>query len=315
MSFRQNIIKVFRDEYQVSILNKDYLKEITELLSLLRRHDESKNGDITSKICIKKDIRAMGTVICKGSGIFAGAQELKAFLDCFKNDVTPGISFIKNDGDRIKSGDILLTIQGNARQLLVIERTLLNLLQRMCGIASLTNEYVKMVPKNILICSTRKTVLGALDKRACFVGGGGTHRMNLGDAVMIKNNHINVFGGNYTELLGKLRNLRNGRFVDIEVRTDAEAVKVFEWITRTKNRQIKMPIVIMFDNFASNKLKALIMKLKKSFSIDDIILEASGGIMINNVSEYALSGVDIISIGELTHSVKALDLSMEIVPY
>lgn len=314
MDIKQNALDLFKDESLVNVMNKAYAHEVESILSVLFKSDKGNNGDITTKMLIDKDLMATASVISKDNGIFAGAQELKIFIAQFQKGKKLKASFLKNDGDKINSGDVLLTIKGNAWQILSIERTLLNLLQRLSGIASLTNKYVKKVPKNVLICATRKTVWGVLDKRACFIGGGGTHRMNLGDALLVKNNHIDLLNGNYDEVLKSIKKSNKGRFIDFEIRTKREAEKVFQWIKHNGRIISKIPVIVMFDNFNSEELRRLIKILNKKFGLKDIILEASGGINENNIKEYAKTGVDILSIGELTHSVKALDISMKIMP-
>jgi len=206
----------------------------------------------------------------------------------------------KKDGDKINKGDVIATMDGRASMLLQGERTALNLLQHMSGIATATNECVSLVEgTNVSIADTRKTIPGlrALQKYAVTCGGGKNHRYNLSDCAMLKDNHIDA-GGGITDTVQKLRE-KIGHTVKIEVETRNMA-EVKEAVEAGAD-------IIMLDNMSAAEMKEAV-----AYIDGRALTEASGNITAENIKEKALSGVDIISMGALTHSVKAFDISMRI---
>lgn len=206
----------------------------------------------------------------------------------------------KKDGDKINKGDVIATMDGRASMLLQGERTALNLLQHMSGIATATNECVSLVEgTNVSIADTRKTIPGlrALQKYAVTCGGGKNHRYNLSDCAMLKDNHIDA-GGGITATVQKLRE-KIGHTVKIEIETrNMDEVK--EAVEAGAD-------IIMLDNMSTQEMKEAV-----TYIDGRALTEASGNITAENIKEKALSGVDIISMGALTHSVKAFDISMRI---
>jgi nicotinate-nucleotide pyrophosphorylase (carboxylating) len=294
MSKKEKISKYFAQKNKLSMNDKNYFRQVKFLFDFFLREDLAGIGDITSNLFISEKSTAIAEIIVKKNGILAGLQEAKWFLR------QQGIKFQTkiNDGDKIKKGQIILKLSGKAKKILMAERTLLNVLQRMSGIASATAELVKKVNNKVLICPTRKTQWGLLDKRAVVCGGGGTHRLGLYDFILIKENHF--FDQN--NLTNKLPKYLTKTFWEIEVENEKQALE----IARLN------PSAIMFDDFAPLKIKEIIKKIKKISS--NIIFEASGGINEKNISQYANTGVDIISLGALTHSAKALDISLNLIP-
>lgn len=236
--------------------------------------------------------------VSKAQGILCGidvAMRVFTLLD-------PNCHFTvyKKDGDKIQQGDVIATMDGRASMLLQGERTALNLLQHMSGIATATNECVELVKgTNVSIADTRKTLPGirALQKYAVTCGGGKNHRFNLSDCAMLKDNHIDA-GGGITATVNKLRE-KIGHTVKIEVETRN--------MDEVKEAVAAGADIIMLDNMTATQMKEAV-----DYIDGRALTEASGNITAENIKEKALSGVDIISMGALTHSVKAFDISMKI---
>lgn len=257
-------------------------------------------GDVTTNACIAPHQKGNAIIYSKGSGIAAGV-ELAKFIFEFM-DTSVKVEIVSKDGSRLNKGDTILKIRGKVRPVLTSERMVLNCMQRMCGIATITNEVVNLV-KNfpVKIIDSRKTApqLRFLDKWAVRIGGAHNHRMGLYDAVMIKDNHIDFSGGieaainNTNQYLKKIKKKLN---IIIEARTLEHVHQIVG--TGGVDR-------ILLDNFTPAKLKEAVKIIDKKF-----FTEASGGITKNNVVAYAKTGVDYISMGSLTHSIKWLDLSL-----
>ena len=248
--------------------------------------------DITTNaiVPITKKIRAI--VVVKENGVIAGLDIVK---QAFK-ELDRKIIFIKkvNDGDFVKKGKIIAEIKGSARAVLTGERVALNILQRLSGIATLTRKFVKLAGK-IKIKDTRKTTPGLreLEKYAVKVGGGTNHRIRLDDAVLIKDNHIKI-AGSVTEAIRRAKKI--GKKIEVEV-TNMKELK--EAIGENADS-------ILLDNMTPNQIKKA-----KSFAKGKI-LEVSGGTNLKNIRSFAKTGVDYISVGALTHSPRALDMSLEV---
>lgn len=271
-----------------------------ELELVLKRFldEDVGNGDISSKLLPIKTIRAK--IISKQNAIIAGTNFAKMIFDlneCY-------VKVLKKDGENIKSGDTILIIKGIASTILKCERTVLNLLSRMSGIATHTNEIIqiaKNINPSIKIYATRKTAPGLryFDKEAVKIGGGMKHRMNLSETVMLKDNHIIVYGS-ITDLIKKAKS----KYEVIETEVD----NIEDAILATKSGSN----IIMLDNFSTHMINDTITKLLKLGIRKNIKIEASGGINIKNIHEYAKTNVDYISIGAITNSVIGIDLSLEI---
>ena len=265
-------------------------KELSKFLD-----EDLGKGDITSALLPKKKISAK--IISRESGIIAGVNYAKQIF------VSKGCSvkISKNDGSKIKKNDIILQVSGTPQAILSCERTALNLLSRMSGIATQTNLLVKKIQnKKTKLYATRKTAPGLrfFDKEAVKIGGGEKHRMRLDEMVMLKDNHLAV--GKLEELVQKA--LKKHKKIEVEVENQKDA------ITSAKlGAQI-----IMLDNFTPQQITKTISNLKKIGLRNKVILEASGGINQKNISNYSKTGVDIISVGAITNSVKGIDLSLEV---
>jgi nicotinate-nucleotide pyrophosphorylase (carboxylating) len=314
---RDKLVLEFWDRSnQLNIKNKQYRSFVEDLINKQLKEDIGK-GDITTDSLIdNKKIKVK--ITAKQDGIIAGIEEL-SLIDGFK------IKKYKKEGDKVKNNDIILEIEGNAKKILSYERTLLNIMQRMSGIATLTYNLNKKIGNNCFIAGTRKTILGLLDKKAVSVGHGLTHRLNLNDFILIKDNHLKILNHNIEKAL-KLANKNKTKYIEIEVKNEKEALRAAKTISNFKFNKM---FAILFDNMKCSMIKNTINKInnlinKKTINNiknknynnkklkNKILFEASGNINEKNIKEYSKTGVDVISLGMLTHSVKAFDLSLEI---
>lgn len=253
--------------------------------------------DSTADLLIDEDSVSSAYFVAKASGVIAGLEVALRVFTMLDPDMKIDCHF--KDGDEVKNGDIIAEFTGHTRLMLKAERTALNLLQHMSGIATYTNKCVKLVEgTNASIADTRKTLPGlrALQKYSVLAGGGRNHRYNLTDAAMLKDNHIDAYGG-ITAAVTALRS-KAGHMLQIEVETrNLDEVK--EAVDCGVN-------VIMLDNMDCETM-AQAVKLVNGRAK----LEASGNITLDNIAEVAKTGIDIISLGALTHSVQAFDISMK----
>ena len=252
-------------------------------------------GDITSALLDKKRITA--TIISREDAILAGVQYAK---EIFKIKGC-GVKVLKKDGTKIKPNQTIMSITGDAGEILTCERTALNLLTRMSGIATQTNQLVKKIPSKTKLYATRKTAPGLryFDKEAVEIGGGKKHRLRLDEMVMIKDNHI-VIEDSLLSLIKKAK--KKYKKFEVEVENIQDAVLAANMGAT----------IIMLDNFIPAQIKKTIQALKDQKLRNKVLLEASGGITSKNISKYGQTGVDIISVGSITNSVKGIDMSLEI---
>jgi len=257
-------------------------------------------GDITTDFFVPETLHATGRIIAREKAIVAGAA---AAADVFRQvDPSIEVRIIPPDGTEVAAGDVIIEIRGLARSILKAERVALNFLQRLCGIATLTRQFVDAVGNSsVKILDTRKTTPGlrALEKAAVVAGGGGNHRFGLYDMVLVKDNHLATFEG-LTSLAGRIRQLRQERpNIRIEVEADdLEQVRAFVELDGID--------VILLDNMTPAQIREAIALRR-----DSIKFEASGGVTLKNVNRIAATGVDYISIGSLTHAARAIDVGLE----
>lgn len=254
--------------------------------------------DITSESLFSSDDKGCGKFIVKADGVIAGMQVLKAAYDLF--DPSIEVNLHVQDGDRVNRGTCLATVCGPVAYLLSAERVILNLLQRLGGIATMTKKAVEQLNSTkTRICDTRKTTPGLrmLEKYAVRCGGGFNHRFGLYDAVMIKDNHI-AHAGSITKAVQKVKE-QLGHMVKIEIEIESKE-ELLEAIQSGVD-------VILLDNRTPEEVKEYV-----SLVPDSIITEASGGITLENIADFRDSGVDYISLGMLTHSTAALDISFNL---
>jgi nicotinate-nucleotide pyrophosphorylase (carboxylating) len=263
------------------------------------------SGDITTKLVVPAGRRAWGTLVAKGHLVLAGSE---LFTEVFRLlDPAIDVQISRPDGEELWPGEIPVRIAGQARTLLTGERVALNLLQRLSGIATVTRQYVEAVAgSGVCIVDTRKTTPGLrdLEKYAVRVGGGHNHRRDLGQAVLIKDNHIRLAGGVRPALEAAKPAVGKVSWIEVEVTSleelrDAVALK---------------PDMVLLDNMNPAEVRQAVCELRAADPTRNIRTEASGGITLENIRHYAEAGVDWISVGALTHSAPAVDLSFEVEP-
>jgi nicotinate-nucleotide pyrophosphorylase (carboxylating) len=261
-------------------------------------------GDLTSQYFVPADRHATGFIVAREAGVLSGGEV--AFEVFRQVDPAIEVSLLVEDGSRIAKGAYLIKVEGPARSLLTAERTALNFLQRMSGVASATRLYVDAVKgTNAGILDTRKTIPGwrYLDKLAVTHGGGVNHRMGLYDRVMVKDNHL-VAEGHLEELQEAIAKLK-AEHPGVEVELEADSLEQVEAFLGLKGVDH-----LLLDNMTPDELrKAVEMRGEKASPL----MEASGGVNLDTVADIAATGVDFISVGAITHSVKALDLALDFV--
>lgn len=266
--------------------------------------EDISGGDITSETLIPPDLIGKASIMMKEAGILAGGLVAKRTFH--RVDPSLKVKMLLKDGARVKPGDIVITISGKVINILKVERTALNFLQRLSGIASLTAQYVTRTEGfKSIITDTRKTTPGIrlLEKYAVLTGGGKNHRFHLADGILIKDNHLAALRAMDMSLKDMVamakRKAPRGITVEVEVTTAQEAL---DGVSAGAD-------IIMLDNMSPDEMRRVVGLISGQAKF-----EASGGITLDNVREAAMAGVDIISIGALTHSAKALDISLELEP-
>jgi len=284
-------------------------KRIRTLLEAALAEDKAAN-DITTALTIDPKMRATGTILAKQACVVAGLGSIPVFLDIFSKMSSAPLGRFEVvshpeifDGVKVKAGQPLAVVRYNAAAILSCERVILNLMQRMCGIATLTNEFVNAVKgTKTKVLDTRKTIPGlrALDKYAVSCGGGVNHRLDLQDGILIKNNHISLGGGLPVVLEKALQRHKTEQLVQVEVRSEQELEQAIAGGAES----------ILLDNMTPSQVKKAVKKIHAA--LPGVPVEASGSMNLKTVRKYALAGVDFISVGALTHSATAVDLSMRI---
>jgi len=277
-------------------------KILEEKLKQLLAEDVGQ-GDVTSAAVVPSWLMVKAAVVAKESGIVAGIEETAILVESLGLSVKAEVA----DGEKIRNGQIIMKISGKAQIILSAERTMLNLLSRMSGIATTTRRLTEKLEKansTAKIAATRKTALGLLyfDKKAVLIGGGDPHRLRLDDMILVKDNHIAIAGSVENAVKRAKQNASFSKKIEVEVTSATDALKAAE----------AGADIIMLDNFSPKQIREAIKALKKAGFFGKTLLEISGGITAENLLEYASTQVNIISMGALTHSVKALDISLEI---
>lgn len=278
-------------------MRNEYL--IDKIITLAIEEDVEK-GDVTTNSLVPESTLAVAEMTAKADGVISGIYIARMVFERFDKNIRwlPSTT----EGGRVKKGDSIVRIEGSYRALLTGERTALNILQRMSGIATATSNYVKELEGSATqLLDTRKTapVMRILDKIAVRAGGGTNHRMGLYDLALIKDNHIKVAGG-ITEAVKEVRAYAPGIKVEVEVTT----------LEETKEAVTAGADIIMLDNMSNEMMEAAVKLIDGRAKT-----EASGNMTIGRLKGVAATGVDYISVGALTHSVTALDISMNIVPH
>jgi nicotinate-nucleotide pyrophosphorylase (carboxylating) len=277
-----------------------YFKLRESLVRFLR--EDIGQGDLTSQYTVNKDLKSSSQIICKSEiAVVAGLEEAKIIFEICNCDSKA----LVNDGDIVKRGIRVMKINGNTRAILKAERTALNLIMRMSGIATDTKKFVdivKTVSKDIKVMGTRKTAPGLryFDKKSIILGGGHSHRNTLDELILIKDNHLAVT----TSIQSAITNarLKAGKNMMIECEVSN---------TKSSIEAIKSGAdIIMLDNFTPEMAQKTISYLRKSGLREKVLIEISGAVNISNIKDYALALPDMISIGSLTHSSNSIDFSM-----
>jgi nicotinate-nucleotide pyrophosphorylase (carboxylating) len=296
--------------------NARYRNAVRTLTQILLEGDLA-SEDLTAKALGIRERSVRAAVISRQGGIAAGLDEFSFLLQgC-------GIQVVaeKHDGDVIAPGEILARAEGREQKLLALERVGLNLLQRMSGIATTARCFAERVQRQgnrARVIGTRKTPWGLLDKRALHLGGAGTHRLGLGDAILIKNNHLALLAPVETEaaplaIERAWKARREAAFLEVEVREAGGARAAARAFRRLRDEtQEDYPCLVLLDNMTPDQIGSTINMLEQESLWDHVLLEASGGISETNIEAYAATGVDAISVGALTHSARALDICLRI---
>jgi nicotinate-nucleotide pyrophosphorylase (carboxylating) len=277
--------------------NGEVLASIGEFLA-----EDIGRGDITTSATVPADTRGQGRFLAKEDLVLCGLDVAEAVFfhldpDCSEIETT------FNEGDEIESGTVFGTIKGYADVLLVGERTALNLMQRLSGIATLTRQYVKAIEgTNAVIIDTRKTTPGLrmLEKYAVTVGGGKNHRMGLDDGVLIKDNHISLAGGITEAVRAAKEKVGHLQKIEVEISNWAQLREAIEAGAE----------IVMLDNQTPDEAAKLV-KMARDLN-PHVVIEASGGMDLDRVRSFAEAGVDLISVGRITHSARAVDISFKI---
>ena len=272
-----------------------------EIIKYMLKEDEG-FGDITSNALIPEDKIFYAKLISKDDGVLAGIEIIKEMFSEYRISIISSM----DDGDKIAKGDVLLELEGNARRILLLERTALNLLMRMSGVATVTDRIASKVnginPK-IRVAGTRKTApaLQKFDKIAIAIGGGDPHRFALDDMVLIKDNHIAVVGSVKEALDLAKRNVGFSKKIEIEVESAEDAIVACE----------NGADIVMLDNMSPEEAQATLETLEENDLRKNVLIEISGGITEDNILDYAPLDVDIISLGALTHATPSLNFSLD----
>ncbi len=304
----------FQKKDLLTVENSGYQNTLTSLYRFLSTSDSIKK-DATSKL-LDLNIEVKTCIKSHQTGIIAGIEEI-SYLCTHHLGITTTAHV--RDGESIDKGQKVISLFGTARNILASERTVLNILQRMSGIATKTHELAKKITP-VMISATRKTPWMGLDKKAVSLGGGLTHRLSLEDGILIKDNHLSIIKKIYslpTEeavikktvdmvLTSPLSDITT---VELEVKTEKEAWTFFDTLSLSS---YNFTPAMLFDNFTPKAVLELLNTVRKKYNLNGIILEASGGITEENIQDWADTTVDFISLGSLTHSTRAFDLSLDI---
>lgn len=292
----------------------DELRRLVKSVILNALQEDLAGRDITTRSVIPAKQRIQARVLAKSSGVVAGTQMAWWVFEAM--DPKMRCRVLRQDGQAVKRGQAILQLEGTAHAIFAAERTALNLLGHLSGIATLTHAFVERIrPSSVTILDTRKTLPGlrALEKYAVKVGGGCNHRMGMDDAVLIKTNHLKVLRGPkgkdghvIRDAVRKAQERQPGKLIEIEVSNLTELRAALE----------ARPDVVMLDNWPLAQLKRAV-RLRNTISFaphPPTLLEVSGGVTLKNIKQIARSGIDRISIGRLTHSAPALDVALHVLP-
>ena len=308
---RQKLVEqAYQKGGELNLRNKAYLSWLEWFFNREYIEDLGK-GDVTSLALLPKGKPGKAVLKAKNEGIMAGVEEVTWFLNKHGIKVKAHIQ----NGSRINKAAAILEVNGKQRDILATERISLNVMQRMSGIATETKRLGSLIADTeTRIAATRKTQWRYLDKKAVYLGGGLTHRLGLWGSILIKDNHLQALKARGEDkpvekaLIKAAKFASKVDFIEIEVASQEEA-----WAAAAKFKQLKLgkPCIIMLDNWEPSEIVQIIDKLRKTNLYDYVLLEASGNITPENIKEYAQTGIDVVSLGYLTHSARILDMSLE----
>jgi len=294
----------------LSLSNKNYLGWLEKFFDQEYKEDIG-SGDITSEVVLAKNKLGRAFLKAKQSGIVGGIEEASWFYK--KHGLK--VKTLAEDAKTIKKGDTILEVHGGLKDILATERIGLNVMQRTSGIATETKHLVDLLRDyKTRVAATRKTHWRYLDKKAVFLGGGLTHRFGLWDSILIKDNHLAALKNDEVKnpiekaITLASRFVNKVGFIEIETTNQDDALRA----ARTfKQLKLKKPCIIMLDNVKPNEIEQIMETLESEDLYDYVLLESSGNITTENITEYAKTGVDVLSLGCLTHSAKIFDMSLE----
>ncbi len=310
MTRQEKVAKHFQKKHLLTVENKDYADQLYNLVDWMVHADVVSNDITTKTLGLSEELTA--DIFCKQEGVVSGIEEINYIL----NKKTH-ISVVKHvtDGNYVKKGDVLLRLSGNATELLGFERIILNIIGRMCGIATYTAEFISLL-KNVtnspLLVSTRKTPWMLLDKKAVCVGGGGTHRLSLSDFALVKDTHLFAYAHSskhndaICDVVQKM--MAKGDFFEIEVANTKQADVVIDVLEKANYKGA----AIMLDNVTPKITQEFMQAFKNNLFYEHIYIEASGEVTKENILDWAKTGVDVISSGTLTHSAPTCNISMRL---
>ena len=286
-------------KFQEEIVEPMLIRKIMEFLE-----EDLGSGDITTDAIINPDIDAEALITCNEKAVVSGVKEAVLTFNLLKCSAEALIG----EGDTVEKGRTVLKVRGKAQAILKCERTALNILGRMSGVASLTSILIREAIKGnqkIRIAATRKTQPGfrVFDKKAVQSGGGDTHRFRLDDAVLIKDNHLKIIGSVTKAIELARKNVSFTKKIEVEATSIKEALEAAE----------AGADIVLLDNMKPEDVSKVINKFEERHLRNKVVLEASGGIGLSNIKKYSKTGVDVVSLGEMTHSAKNIDFSLEII--
>lgn len=295
---------------ELNLNNKNYLSWLERFFDHEYRDDVG-SGDITSEAILTKNKYGKAILKAKQSGIIGGIEEASWFYK--KHGLK--VKIFAEDSKETQKGNTILEVYGRQKDILATERIGLNVLHRMSGIATETRYLVDLLRRyKTKIAATRKTHWSYLDKKAVFLGGGLTHRFGLWDSILIKDNHLEALKNdgikNYVEKAIAMASafVEKVGFIEIETSNQDDAVRAAR---KFKQLKLKKPCIIMLDNVRPKEILQILEKLRNENLYNSLLTEASGNITRENIKEYAKTGIDVVSLGYLTHSAKIFDMSLE----
>jgi nicotinate-nucleotide pyrophosphorylase (carboxylating) len=308
---RQKIVEnAYQKGKELNLKNKNYriwLKAFFDKEYV----DDVGIGDVTSEAVLAKNKPGKAVLKAEESGVIGGIEEVSWFFQRHSLKVKVCIE----DSQETLTGETILEVQGGQKDVLATERISLNVLQRMSGIATETKRLTDLLKGySTRVAATRKTPLRYLDKKAVFLGGGLTHRFGLWDSILIKDNHLEASKNDgvkdYIETAIAKASMFADKigFIEIETTSHEEAVRAAR---KFKQLKLKKPCIVMLDNMRPLEIKEIVETLRKSDLYNYVLLEASGAITRENIRKYAQTGIDVVSLGYLTHSARVLDMSLE----